>query len=367
MKYDEIEARISGGISLSAEEALWLYNECPPAKLFELANRSRFLHNPEKRVSWQIDRNINYSNVCISGCLFCNFHCRVSEKEKAWETSMDEYKIKIDELFALGGDQVLLQGGLHPNFDIAYYENLFKSLKAINPLLKLNALGPPEVWHIARISKLSIRETLQRLRDAGLDSLPGAGAEILNDRVRKLISPAKPGADAWISVMKEAHSMGFGSTATMVYGHIETVEERVEHLIKLRDLQSQKPDNMPGFRAFICWPMQVKGTRLAEIYKIEPLTPVENLKMVAISRLVLDNIRHIQVSWLTIGRELAKVALHCGADDMGSIMIEENVVSSAGASYRSGEEEIKQAIREAGFDPWLRNQDYTPYLRRDLE
>lgn len=362
MNIESISLKISSGSAVTAEEALFLYSDINPSQLFALAQQVRFRHNPQKRVSWQIDRNINYSNVCISGCLFCNFHCKVSDKDHSWETTHEEYKQKIDELFARGGDQVLLQGGLHPNFDITYYEDLFRMLKSINPLLKLNALGPPEVWHIARISKLSIKETLRRLVDAGLDSLPGAGAEILDDSIRKKISPAKPSAHAWLEVMKEAHKMGLGTTATMVYGHIETVEQRIEHLIALRNLQSEKPQGVPGFRAFIGWPMQTKGTKLGELHSIEPLTPVEHLKMIALARIILYNIPHIQVSWLTIGKELAKVALHCGADDMGSIMIEENVVSSTGSGYRSDEEEMQRVIKEAGFEPWLRNQDYTPYL-----
>ncbi len=365
MDYNSIKTRALEGKAISAQEALYLWNNCSPGEIFTLANRLRYLHNPLRRVSWQIDRNINYTNVCISGCLFCNFHCRVSERDKAWETTLEEYKSKIEELFARGGNQVLLQGGLHPNFTIEYYEKLFRELKAINPLLKLNALGPPEVWHIARISKIGIIETLERLVAAGLDSLPGAGAEILDDRIRKIISLAKPGTSAWCEVMREAHRMGLGSTATMVYGHIESIEQRINHLITLRSLQDEKPEGAPGFRAFICWPMQLKGTKLDDIYSISALTPVEHLKMVAIARIVLNNIPHIQVSWLTIGRALAKIALHCGADDMGSVMIEENVVSSAGANYRSDEEELQEAIREAGFEPWLRNQDYTPYLRAD--
>lgn len=365
MKYETIALQVLSGSDISAKEALFIYNECTPQQLFDLADKMRYKLNPLKRVSWQIDRNINYTNICISGCLFCNFHCKVSDKEHSWETTLEDYKVKIDELFARGGDQVLLQGGLHPNFDITYYEKLFRELKSINPLLKLNALGPPEVWHIARISKIGIQETLDRLIAAGLDSLPGAGAEILDDEVRKIISPAKPSADAWIEVMRVAHKKGLGSTATMVYGHIETVEQRIEHLLKLRNLQNERPQGTPGFRAFICWPMQTKGTKLSQLYKIGTISPVEHLKMVAISRIILNNIQHIQASWLTIGKPLAKIALHCGADDMGSIMIEENVVSSAGASYKSDEEELQKAIKEAGFEPWLRNQDYTPRLRAD--
>lgn len=345
---------------LSADEGAFLYRNAPPAELFETAQKLRYSHVPGKRVSWQIDRNINYTNVCISGCLFCNFHCTVSQKEKSYTTSTEEYKVKIAELRALGGDQILLQGGLHPNYDITFYENLFTELKSIDPEIKLNALGPPEVAHIARISRISIEETLERLVKAGLTTLPGAGAEILSDRIRKIISPAKPNTAKWCEVMRAAHKMGLSTTATMVYGHIETIEERMEHLVTIREIQADKPAGAPGFRAFISWPMQMEGTKLAEICAKRDITPVEHLKMIAISRIMLTNIPHIQASWLTVGETIGQMALHCGADDMGSIMIEENVVSSAGASFRMGSEEMQRRIREAGFEPWLRGQDYRP-------
>ncbi len=348
------------GINLTLEEGLELYNSEPVSKLLSLANQIRFKFNPEQKVSWQIDRNVNYTNVCISGCLFCNFHCTLSQKEQSITITPQEYRKKIEELHQFGGDQLLLQGGLHPHYDIIYFEKLFKEIKSIDPKLKLNALGPPEVAHIAKISNISINETLKRLIASGLDSLPGAGAEILSDRVRKILSPGKPNSKQWEEVMREAHILGIGTTATMVYGHIETIEERIKHLILLRDIQSDKPKESPGFRAFICWPMHTAGTKLEKLFKIEPLSPVEHLKMVAISRIILNNFNHIQASWLTIGKEIGQLALYSGADDMGSIMIEENVVSSAGATNRMGAEEMKETIKMAGFEPWLRNQDYTP-------
>lgn len=360
MLLNDIYSKVLGGMPLSFDEALFLYNEAPPAQLFSIANSVRNTINRPGLVSWQIDRNVNYTNVCISGCLFCNFHCRISQKDLIREHTLQEYRQKIDELFSNGGDQLLLQGGLHPHYGIEYYEELFKNLKAINPLLKLNALGPPEIAHIAKISSLSVKEVLERLIKAGLNSLPGAGAEILNDRVRSIISPAKPSAKEWCNVMREAHKLSLSTTATMVYGHIERVEERIEHLITLREIQDEKPKDAPGFRAFICWPMQLKGTKLEKYAQFEDLSAVEHLKMVAISRIILTNIPHIQVSWLTIGKSLAQVALHCGADDMGSVMMEENVVSSAGANNSMNPNEMKARIREAGFVPWLRNQDYTP-------
>lgn len=361
MKSETIIDKALQGQELNKEEALFLYNHIPVAKLLSIGNTIRFKKVPDRKVSWQIDRNINYTNVCISACKFCNFHCTLSQKERAYTTDIEEYKVKIDQLIKEGGNQILLQGGLHPHYGIEFYETLFKELKSYNPSLKLNALGPPEVAHIARMSNLSIEETLLRLIKAGLDSLPGAGAEILSQRVRKIISPAKPGVVAWTQVMECAHSLGLGTTATMVYGHIETLEERIEHLFILRDIQSKKREGVPGFTAFIAWPMQMTGTKLGELYSIEKLSAVEHLKMIALSRIILHNIPHIQVSWLTIGKELAKVALHCGADDMGSIMIEERVVSSAGATNRLNKESMQQTIREAGFEPWLRNQDYSQY------
>lgn len=341
------------------QEAVELYTGTPIAELMELAQRIRYIKVPQKKVSWQIDRNVNYTNVCISGCLFCNFHCRLSQKELHRTVSLDEYREKIEVLKQHGGNQLLLQGGLHPQYDINYYTSLFRQLKQMEPTLKLNALGPPEIAHIAKLSKLNYRETLQQLRDAGLDTLPGAGAEILSDRVRKIISPAKPTAGEWIEVMKIAHQMGMSTTATMVYGHIESVEERMQHLLTLRDIQREKPVGAPGFRAFICWPMQTKGTLLAEKYgPFETQTPADYIRMVATARILLNNIDHIQASWLTVGAETAKICLHSGADDLGSIMIEENVVSSAGANNSLNAEGIQRVIVEAGFTPWLRDQQY---------
>jgi len=360
MSFNKLYNKALNKESLSLEEGITLYEHAPVEEILSVANRIRFIHNPGRRVSWQIDRNVNYTNVCISNCLFCNFHCTLSQKDRSYTVTADEYRTKIDELRRLGGDQLLLQGGLHPDYDIHFYEKMFHDIKAIDPLLKLNALGPPEVAHIARLSGLSIKETLKRLINAGLDTLPGAGAEILCDRVRKIISPAKPSVSKWVEVMEEAHKLGLGTTATMVYGHIETVSERIEHLILIREIQNKKPAGVPGFRAFISWPMQTAGTKLGERFHPAPLTQLEHLKMVAISRIMLCNIPHIQASWLTVGKSTGTLALHCGADDMGSIMIEENVVSSAGANNYMNAEEMQETIKAAGFEPWLRNQDYTP-------
>jgi cyclic dehypoxanthinyl futalosine synthase len=343
---------------ITEDEALFLYEQTPVNELITLANSSRQKHVPGRGVSWQIDRNVNITNACISGCVFCNFHCKLHEKEKLYTTSIDDYCRKIDELFSLGGNQLLLQGGLHPEYGLDFYTTLFRELKRRYPTLRLHALGPPEIAHIAHLTKLTCHETLIQLIHAGLDSLPGAGAEILIDRVRKQLSPGKPDSQTWIDVMREAHRLNLPTSATMVFGHIETKRERIQHLIKIRNLQNEKPNHTYGFLSFICWPMQLKGTKLEG--KIMPVSAVEYIKTIAISRLVLDNIVNIQASWLTVGRDTAQVCLHAGANDLGSIMIEENVVSAAGAKYRMDAITMQQTIREAGYEPWLRDQLFNP-------
>ncbi len=347
------------GERISREEALRLWHEAPLCQLAEQADALRAAKVADPTiVTWQIDRNINTTNVCVSGCRFCNFHCKPHQTDKHFITTLEEYVRKTEEMFALGGDQLLLQGGMHPALDIHYYEELFCALKERFPSLRLNALGAPEVAHIARISKISTREVLERLHKAGLSSLPGAGAEILVERVRKIISPAKPSAEEWLRVMHEAHEMNIPTTATMMYGHIETIEERIEHLIRLRDLQAECPEGNYGFTAFIPWIFRSAGTQLEQMGYTTHFSPTEYLRLIAVARLVLNNIRNIQASWLTVGKQTAQLALHSGANDMGSIMIEENVVSSAGAHNRFDREGIQRAIREAGFTPRLRNQLY---------
>lgn len=347
------------GERLSKEEALRLWYEAPLAELAERADALRAEKVADKDVvTWQIDRNVNTTNVCVSGCRFCNFHCKPHQTEQHYITSIEEYIAKTEEMFARGGDQLLLQGGLHPQLGIDYYEGLFRTLKEHFPTLRLNALGAPEVAHIARISNLSTREVLERLREAGLSSLPGAGAEILVERVRKIISPAKPSAAEWLSVMREAHQLNIPTTATMMYGHVESVEERIEHLLCIRDVQADCPKGHYGFTAFIPWIFRSKGTQLEKMGYTSNFSSVEYLRLVALSRLVLNNIRNIQASWLTVGKATAQMALNSGANDMGSIMIEERVVSSAGAHNRFDAEGIQQAIREAGFTPRLRDQLY---------
>ena len=359
MRAEEVFAKARDRVTLSCEEAFWLWEEAPLERLALVADEVRRAVVPDERVvTWQIDRNVNITNVCISGCKFCNFHCKPHQVERAFITTLEEYYSKIERMLELGGDQLLLQGGLHPKLGVEFYEELFSSLKARFPQVRLNALGAPEVAHIAKISNLTPREVLVRLSAAGLDSLPGAGAEILNEYVRHAISPAKPSAKEWLAVMHEAHLLNIPSTATMMYGHVETPRQRIEHLLSLRDLQAACPEGNWGFTAFIPWIFRSTGTRLEKEGVKSQFSPLEYIRIIAVSRLILNNIRNIQASWLTVGKATAQLALHSGANDMGSIMIEENVVSSAGAHNEFDAEGIQQAIREAGFIPQLRDQLY---------
>jgi cyclic dehypoxanthinyl futalosine synthase len=272
---------------------------------------------------------------------------------------MDEYRIKIEEMFRLGGEQLLLQGGHHPDLGLSFYTNLFHQLKSEYPNLKLHALGPPEVAHICQLERMSHEDVLRELHASGLDSLPGAGAEILNDRVRRLISKGKCGAQEWLDIMRAAHRIGLTTSATMMFGHVETLMERMEHLVDIRQVQSEKPEGAKGFLAFIPWPFMDDGTLLKKLKRARnQCTADEYVRMIALSRIMLPNILHIQASWLTVGKQTAQVCLHAGADDMGSIMIEENVVSAAGAQFRFTADGIQQAIRDAGYIPQLRDQQY---------
>ncbi len=353
-------------IPLTLEEGVFLYQNASTHELMFVGSELRKIHVPGNKVTWQIDRNVNITNVCVSGCKFCNFHCNLSD-ETAYITSIAEYKLKIEELQRYGGDQLLLQGGLHPKLGLEFYTSLFRELKEMFPNIKLHALGPPEVAFIAKIEKLSYKEVLETLIESGLDSLPGAGAEILVDRVRKFISPGKPNAQAWLDVMAEAHELGLVTSATMMIGHIETIEERIEHLIKLRDLQAKRYKGNPGFLNFIVWTFQGKGTKLESVGVNSVVSPEEYIRTIAICRIVLNNIKHIQASWLTVGKDTAQVCLHAGANDFGSIMIEENVVSSAGALNRMDSYGIQKAIVDAGFIPQLRNQKYEHISLPDCE
>lgn len=343
---------------LSAEEGVFLFEHAPTSALMYVANQLRQHHVPGNVVTWIIDRNSNTTNVCIANCKFCNFYRRPGHEE-SYITSIEEYKQKIEETFKFGGEQLLLQGGHHPDLGLSYYVDLFKELKSLYPNLKLHALGPPEIAHVAKLEKASHQEVLQALKDAGLDSLPGAGAEILSDRVRRLISKGKCGGREWLDVMRAAHRVGLTTSATMMFGHIETNWERMDHLVQLRQVQSEKPEGAKGFIAFIPWPFQDEDTILKKIKRARnTCTGDEYVRMIAMSRIMLPNITNIQASWLTVGKNVANVCLHAGANDFGSIMIEENVVSAAGARFRFTADGIQAAIREAGYVPQLRNQQY---------
>ncbi len=343
---------------LSLEEGLFLFDEATTAELMYTANALRTHHVPGNKVTWIIDRNSNTTNVCIANCKFCNFF-RKPGHEESYVTSIEVYKQKIDELFKFGGDQLLLQGGHHPDLGLDYYCKLFKELKQLYPDLKLHALGPPEIAHVAKLEQASHTEVLSALKEAGLDSLPGAGAEILSDRVRRLISKGKCGGEEWLDVMRAAHQLDITTSATMMFGHIETNKERFEHLIALRQVQSEKPAHAKGFIAFIPWPFMDEGTLLKKLKRARnDVTSDEYVRMIALSRIMLPNITNIQASWLTVGKKVAQICLHSGANDFGSIMIEENVVSAAGAAFRFTANGIQEAIREAGFVPQLRNQQY---------
>ncbi len=358
MNLNDIYKKVMDVERISKKEALFLFSNSPFEEITFIANEARKKIKPENIVTWQIDRNINITNVCISGCQFCNFHKKLNDKN-AYITSIEEYKIKINELYKIGGNQVLLQGGCHPKLKLDYYTNLFKNLKKLYPDLKLHALSPPEIAHLARLEKKSYRYILEKLVEAGLDSLPGAGAEILDNRIRKQLSPGKCDSIAWLSVMHEAHQMNILTSATMMFGHIDTLEDRINHLFKIRDLQDKKPECAVGFKAFIPWPFQDENTELKNKFNIKSsVSSREYIKTIAISRIILDNIENIQASLLTVGKITAQLCLHAGANDLGSIMIEENVVSSAGSKNRFNAEEMQKIIKEAGFEPALRDQRY---------
>lgn len=358
MNVDKLLERALNFDFLSKEEGIYLYQHAPTADLTYVANELRKIQVPHGKVTWQIDRNVNTTNVCIANCKFCNFFRRPGHDE-SYITDIDTYKQKIEETFRYGGDQLLLQGGHHPELGLDFYANLFKELKELYPALKLHALGPPEIAHVAKLEGLSHIEVLATLQQSGLDSLPGAGAEILNDRVRRLISKGKCGGQEWLDVMRAAHKINLPTSATMMFGHIETIEERFEHLVWIRDVQSEKPNDSYGFTAFIPWPFQDDGTLLKRLRGItNNVTSDEYIRMIALSRIMLPNIKNIQASWLTVGKPTAQLCLHAGANDFGSIMIEENVVSAAGAPHRFTSKSIQETIGQAGFEPQLRTQKY---------
>lgn len=358
MNLDQIFDKALDFQHLTLEEGLFLYEKAPVARLMYVANELRKKQKESNRVGWIIDRNVNITNVCVSQCKFCNFYRKIGSSD-TYITSIEEYKQKIEVLLKFGGEQLLLQGGHHPKLKLNFYTELFSELKRLYPQVKLHALGPPEIVHISRLEKKPYRYVLKKLVEAGLDSLPGAGAEILVDRVRNIVSRGKCNSRQWLEVMREAHQIGLSTSATMMFGHVETKKERVEHLIRIREVQSEKPQDADGFIAFIPWPFQDENTELLEKSGVHnTVLADEYIRTIAISRIMLPNVKNIQASWLTVGKDIGQICLHAGANDFGSIMIEENVVSAAGANFQFDAQGIQTAIKEAGFTPYLRNQRY---------
>ncbi|HWF86282.1 MAG TPA: cyclic dehypoxanthinyl futalosine synthase [Vicinamibacterales bacterium] len=350
MTIDQIAAKVTAGERLSAEEALDLYRRAPTPLLGRLADTVRARKHPEPVVTYIIDRNVNYTNVCVAKCNFCAFYREVGSPE-GYVLGFEELFRKIDETIAVGGVQLLLQGGHNPDLPLTWYEDLFRAVKLRYPTFKLHALSPPEVIHLSRLSQLPVPAIIDRLIAAGLDSIPGGGAEILVDRVRKALHCyGKATADEWLDVMRYAHRAGLRTTATMMYGTVETDEERLEHLHRLRALQ----DETSGFTAFITWSYQPDHTELAG----SEATGLDYLRTLALSRIVLDNFDNLQASWVTQGGKVGQLSLAYGANDMGSVMIEENVVRAAGASYCMDEAEIVRNIEDAGFVAQRRNMHY---------
>jgi cyclic dehypoxanthinyl futalosine synthase len=348
-RLSDIHRDVQAGIRITDEDFLYLEENGSLYDLGFLANAIRERLHPEKRVTYVIDRNINYTDICISACKFCAFF-KTPEEKGGYLLSFTELEAKIRETQELGGTQILLQGGLHPDQPLEYYEEMIRFMKRTG--IHVHGFSPPEICHFSNISGKSVKEVLARLIAAGLDSIPGGGAEILNDRVRQETAPRKCTADQWIEVMEEAHHQGLRTTATMMFGHIETVDERLEHLRRLRQLQ----DRTGGFTAFIPWPFQPDNTILAGI---EKTTAMAYLRMLALSRIYLDNFDNVQASWVTQGPKIAQLALFFGANDFGSTMLEENVVAAAGVSFRLSEEEIRSLVADAGFEPRQRLMDYT--------
>jgi cyclic dehypoxanthinyl futalosine synthase len=348
----EILDRALDGERIGDAEALTLLESRDLLAIGRVADELRARRTDSDRITFIIDRNLNYTNVCVTDCDFCAFYRRPGDRAEGYLLPKPVIFKKIAETLAIGGTGVLMQGGHHPDLGVDYYEDLFRSIKSRYPI-HLHALSPPEIEHIARRSHLTVPETLTRLRDAGLDSIPGGGAEVLADRVRKIIAPKKTTTAAWLNVMRHAHRLGISTTATMMYGHVETLAERVEHMRRIRDLQ----DETRGFRAFISWTFQPEATRLAPKVSHYP-TSFEYLLTQAVSRIYLDNVDHIQSSWVTQGMKVGQVALQFGADDLGSVMIEENVVSAAGTTHRATTEDFVRTIKALGKIPVQRDTLY---------
>ncbi len=346
--------KVRAGERIDAAEALELYRRAPTHVLGQLADAIRRRKHPDGVITYIIDRNVNYTNVCVAKCNFCAFYRDVGSPE-GYVLGFDELFRKIDETIAVGGVQLLLQGGHNPDLPLSWYEDLFRAVKQRYPDFKLHALSPPEVVHLSRLSQLAVPDVIERLIAAGMDSIPGGGAEILVDRVRKLLHCyTKATSDEWLDVMRHAHCAGLRTTATMMYGTVETDEERIEHMMRLRELQ----DETGGFTAFIAWSFQPDHTELGRTQRLSEATGVDYLRTLALSRVVLDNFDNLQASWVTQGGKVGQLSLAYGANDMGSVMIEENVVRAAGAAYCMDELEIVRNIEDAGFVARRRNMHY---------
>ncbi len=343
--------RILKGSRLSAEDALFMYEKAPMFFLAQLAHRIRMAKTNPNVVTYAVDRNINYTNICVCKCKFCAFYKDLGDKD-GYVISFEELYKKIEETVSYGGTHILLQGSHHPSLGLDFYEEMLRFIKKNFPSIHIHAFSPPEIIHFSHLFGMSVENILGRLVDAGLDSIPGGGAEILVDEVRKEISPNKCTSSEWLMVMEIAHKMGLKTSATMMFGHVESLKHRIEHMSKLRDLQ----ERTGGFTAFIPWTFQPHNTQLSYITKA---TSVEYLKTLAVARIFLDNFNNIQVSWVTMGDKIAQLGLFFGANDFGSTMIEENVVAAAGVKFRLSKEDIERIIKEAGFIPKQRKMDYT--------
>ena len=346
----EILQRGADGGRISTEEALLLYTEAPFHELGEAADAVRRRRYPDGIVTYLIDRNINYTNVCVVACRFCAFY-RAPKHKEGWSHDMDEILRRCAEAVDLGATQVMLQGGHHPEYGVEYYEELFGTVKREFPQLAIHSIGPSEIAHMAKVSSVSIEEAVRRIKTAGLDSIAGAGAEMLPERPRKALAPLKESGERWCEIMETAHNLGVESTATMMMGTGETNAERIEHLRMIRDVH----DRTKGFRSFIPWTYQPENNHLKGRTQA---TTMEYLRLLSVARLYFNEIAHLQSSWLTTGKAAGQLSLHMGVDDLGSIMLEENVISSAGARHRSNLHELIDLIRSAGRIPAQRNTVY---------
>ncbi|MBN2425364.1 MAG: dehypoxanthine futalosine cyclase [Calditrichaceae bacterium] len=348
-RLNQIEQKILKKERISAQEGLVLFNNADLLTLGFLSNFVRTALHPHRRVTYIIDRNINYTNICVAQCDFCAFYKKVGSPE-GYVLKKDQIARKIEETIALGGTQILMQGGLNPALKIEFFEDLFRFIRNQYPTIRIHSLSPAEITYVAKISRLTLEQTLIRLKEAGLASIPGGGAEILVDEVRRKLNANKTTTSQWLEVMETAHHLGMKTTATMMFGHIETLEDRIEHLVRIRNLQ----DKTGGFTAFIPWTYQPNNTKLGG----EKASAFDYLRTLAISRLMLDNVPNIQVSWVTMGAKIAQVGLQFGGNDFGSLMIEENVVAAAGAGFRLSLDEIKRQITDAGYEPHQRDMEY---------